>query len=185
MMPVIDGVMLAVSNSLAASIVAKVTVTTALGLIAASLARGNRAAVRHALLAAMFGAVLLLPIVSVVMPPLHFGVPVRMESQTALLQLGTGVDAKPSITTAGAGTRLTPVTPQVSKLSLSNLLLAGWAVGAALFLLPVVIGLWQFVCCAEPACPGDADSRSSKRSLSMLALIGASKYCSTKGCRDR
>jgi uncharacterized protein (TIGR03435 family) len=143
MMPVIDGVMLAVSSSLAASIVAKVTVTMALGLIAAWLARGNRAAVRHALLAAMFGTVLLLPIVSVVMPPLHVGVPVKVQSQTALLQLGTGVDAKPSITTAGAASRVTPVTPQVSKLSLSNLLLAGWAVGAAFFLLPVVIGLWQ------------------------------------------
>lgn len=143
MMPVIDGVMLAVSSSLAASIVVKVTVIATLGLIAAWLARGNRAAVRHALLAAMFGAMLLLPIVSVVMPPLHVGVPVRVQSQTALLQLGTGVDAKPSITTAGIGSHVTPATPQASKLSLSNLLLTGWAVGAALFLLPVVIGLWQ------------------------------------------
>jgi len=143
MMPVIDGVMLAVSSSLAASIVAKVTVTMALGLIAAWLARGNRAAVRHALLAAMFGVMLLLPIVSAVMPPLHVGVPVSVQSQTILLQPGTDVDAKPSITTAGVGSQVTPVTAQVSKLSLSNLLLAGWAVGAAFFLLPVVIGLWQ------------------------------------------
>ena len=51
MTPAIKGVMLAISSSLAASIVAKVTVITALGLAAAWLARGNRAAVRHALLA--------------------------------------------------------------------------------------------------------------------------------------
>ena len=143
MMPIIDGVMLAISSSLAASIVAKVTVTMALGLSAAWLARGNRAAVRHALLAAMFGAMLLLPIVSVVMPPLHVGVPAGVQSQTTLLQFGPGADAKPSITMAGVGSHLTPVTPQVSKLLLSNLLLTGWAVGTALFLLPVVIGLWQ------------------------------------------
>ena len=108
MMPVIDGVMLAISSSLAASIVAKVTVTMALGLIAAWLARGNRAAVRHALLAAMFGVMLLLPIVSIVMPPLHVGLPVRVQSQTALLQLGTGVDAKPSIMTAGNDSHVIP-----------------------------------------------------------------------------
>jgi uncharacterized protein (TIGR03435 family) len=55
MMPVINEMMLAARSSLAASIMAKVTVTTELGLVAAWRARGNRAAVRHALLAAMFG----------------------------------------------------------------------------------------------------------------------------------
>jgi uncharacterized protein (TIGR03435 family) len=143
MMPTINGVMLAISNSLAASVVAKVTVTTSLGLIAAWLARSNRAAVRHALLAAMFGVMLLLPIASFVMPPLHVGVPVRVESRAALPALLTGVDANPSVTMAGAGPRVAPVTPQTSSLSPFNMLLAGWATGAALFLLPVVIGLWQ------------------------------------------
>jgi uncharacterized protein (TIGR03435 family) len=139
----VDGVMLAISSSLAASIVAKVTITTALGLAAAWLARGNRAAVRHALLAATFGVMLLLPIVSVVMPPLHVGVPVRVESRDALLPLVMGVNADPSIPTTGAGSRVAPPAPQVLKLSLSNLLLVGWAAGVALFLLPVVVGLWQ------------------------------------------
>jgi hypothetical protein len=62
MKPAINGLMLAVSSSPAASIVAKVTVTTALGLIGAWLARRSRAAVRHALLAAAFGVLLVLPI---------------------------------------------------------------------------------------------------------------------------
>ena len=135
--------MLAIGSSLAASIVAKVTVTTALGLAAAWLARGNRAAVRHALLAATFGVMLLLPIVSVVMPPLHVGVPVQVESRAASLPLAMDVNADRSAPTAGAGSRAAPAAPQVSKLSLSNLLLAGWAAGAALFLLPVLLGLWQ------------------------------------------
>jgi hypothetical protein len=59
MLPVINGVTLTVGSSLAASIVAKVTGATALGLIATWLARANRAAVRHALVAAMFGVMLL------------------------------------------------------------------------------------------------------------------------------
>jgi uncharacterized protein (TIGR03435 family) len=143
MMPAINEGMLAIGSSLAAAIVIKVTVTTALGLIAVWLARGNRAAVRHALLAATFGVTLLLPIVSVVMPPLHVDVPVRVERRAALLPLVMGVNTDGSAPTAGAGSRVAPVAPQESKLSLSNLLLAGWAAGAALFLLPVVIGLWQ------------------------------------------
>jgi uncharacterized protein (TIGR03435 family) len=143
MMPVIDGEILAIGSSLAASIVAKVSVIMALGLIAAWLARGNRAAMRHALLAAMFSAMLLLPTISLVMPPLHIGLPVRVTSQTALPEFGTGVHSKLSVATSGDCSRVTTVIPQVSKFSLSNLLLVGWAVGAALFLLPVVIGLWQ------------------------------------------
>jgi uncharacterized protein (TIGR03435 family) len=141
MTPTINGVMLTISSSLAASIVAKVTVTTALGLIAAWLVRSNRAAVRHALLAAMFGVMLLLPIASFLMPPLHVGVPVQ--SQAALPMLVTGVNAARTVPTAEAGARVLPLTTHASKFSLSDLLLAGWAAGAALFLLPVVIGLWQ------------------------------------------
>jgi uncharacterized protein (TIGR03435 family) len=143
MTPAIKGILLAISGSLAASIVAKVTITTALGLAAAWLARGNRAAVRHALLAVTFGVTLLLPIVSIVMPPLTVGVPVQVESRAASLPLAIDVNADRSAPTAGAGSRAAPAAPQVLKLSLSNLLLAGWASGVALFLLPVLLGLWQ------------------------------------------
>ena len=143
MMPVFNAVILAVSSSLAASIVAKVTVTMALGLLAVWLARGGCAAVRHALLAAMFGVMLLLPIAAVFLPPLQVGVPVRAESRAERFPLVTNVAANPSVTAARAGTRVPPVARQVSKLSLSNLLLAVWVAGAALFLFPVMAGLWQ------------------------------------------
>ena len=166
MMPAINGAMLAIGSSLAASIVAKVTVTTALGLAAAWLARGNRAAVRHALLAATFGVMLLLPIVSAVMPPLHVAVPVQVESRAALLPLAMDVNADPSVPAAGAGSRVTPAAPQVSKLSLSNLLLAGWAAGAALFLLPVLLGLWQIRWLRRSGLPW----RSGQAAVDTLAL---------------
>jgi bla regulator protein blaR1 len=143
MMPVFNGVMIAVSSSLAASIVAKATVTMALGLIAVWLARGGCAAVRHVLLAAVFGVMLLLPIAAVVMPPLHVAVPVVAESRAERFPLVMNIAANPDVRTAGAGTRVAPAARHVSKLSLSNLLLAAWAAGAALFLLPVMIGLLQ------------------------------------------
>src|ERR1051326_5106399 len=55
---------------LPASIAAKVTVTLALGLLAARLARGRRAAVRHALLATSLAMLLAIPIVATFAPRL-------------------------------------------------------------------------------------------------------------------
>ena len=84
MMSVLNAVMLAVSSSLAASIAVKATVTTALALLGVWLARRSRAAVRHTLLAAAFGVLLLLPIVSVVAPPVRIAVtPVEIRASSA------------------------------------------------------------------------------------------------------
>jgi beta-lactamase regulating signal transducer with metallopeptidase domain len=143
MMPMLREIMVAVSNSLAASVVAKVTAVTALGLISAWFARGNRAAVRHALLAATFGVMLLLPIAAVLMPPLHVGVPVEVESRAPMLPPVIGVDTTASLTKVGAGARVTAGAARGLNLSLQNLLFVGWVAGVALFLLPVVAGLWQ------------------------------------------
>jgi hypothetical protein len=66
MMPLIANAVVAAGNSLAASIVAKVTVTAALSLFGARLARRNRAAARHVLLAAGFAVLLVLPIASLI-----------------------------------------------------------------------------------------------------------------------
>jgi hypothetical protein len=65
MTPVVDDVALAVGGSLAASIIAKVTATMALTLVAVRLARKSRAAVRHVLLAATFVVLMALPIASI------------------------------------------------------------------------------------------------------------------------
>jgi bla regulator protein blaR1 len=141
MIRVINEVTLAISGSLAALIVAKATVATSLGLIAAWLAGGSRAAVRHALLAAAFGVTLVLPIVSLVAPSVRIAVPV-FESRAVLPLSSTG-DAPPSVPPTYADRPVTPASSQMSRLSLSVILLAGWMSGVALFLLPVVIGLWQ------------------------------------------
>ena len=82
MMPVLNGVMVAVSSSLAASIVAKATVTTALALIAVRLARRSCAALRHALLAAAFAVLLALPVASIVAPKAPNIIPTRAGNAT-------------------------------------------------------------------------------------------------------
>jgi TonB family protein len=166
MMPLIhNGVMngmLAVSSSLAASIVAKVTITTALGLIGAWLARRSRAAVRHALLAAAFGVLLLLPAAAIVAPPLRVAV---------------SAAAQERVTFAGVTEAIPPVVPEHAsvgvtfvsrpwKLSTSALLLTGWIAGMALFLLPVVMGLRQVRSLRRSALPW----RHGQLAIDRLAL---------------
>jgi uncharacterized protein (TIGR03435 family) len=144
MIPAINQVMLAISSSLTASIVVKVTLITALALFATWLARGSRAAVRHALLAAMFGVILLLPLASVVVPPVHLGVPVTIENRApALPPRASGVDQIPPVVAADHPDDSVISVPQSSTISLSNLLLLAWIAGGAIFMLPLVIGSWQ------------------------------------------
>lgn len=141
MMPVIRAAMLAVSSSPAASIVAKATVAAALGLLAAGLARRNRAAVRHALLAATFGVLLALPAASLVAPPVRIAVADAAPKRIAPA-FPRAAGAIPAAS-ARAGNGGAPAVPRSSPLSLTDLLLAGWIAGTALFLLPVLLGLWQ------------------------------------------
>ena len=119
MVPAVNEVMLVIGSSLVASVVIKVTITMALGFVAVWLGRGNRAAVRHAVLAAIFGVILLLPIASIVVPPLHVGVPVGVESRAALPFLVSARDAEPSATSAETSQRALLVEPRALKLSFS------------------------------------------------------------------
>jgi TonB family protein len=142
MMPAIDRIMLAAGGSLAASVITKATLTTVLALIGARLAHRSRAAMRHALLAAAFGALLALPVASVLSPPVDIAV--RIATQAPV--------ARPSAPSSGAvSSRLSSDAVVAaassnswrSALSMSNLLLAGWIVGFALSLLPMAAGVRQ------------------------------------------
>jgi len=158
-MLVINAALLALTSSLAASIVLKVTVTLALGLIAAKLARRSRAAIRHTLLAAVFGVLLVLPIASMVAPAIRILVPAPSAAEnrariipvfaaateaTAPAASAHASDSVASVVTSIV-TPAAPSTglPQSPRLSTSALLLAIWIAGTALFLLPMAIGLWQ------------------------------------------
>ena len=139
MMPALNGIMLAVSSSLAASIVAKVTVTTALALSGARMARRSRAAVRHALIAAAFGVLLALPVASLLIPPVRIVAPATPQERIVPAAGNAGAIST-AATAASAG--VVPVDPRPG-LSLSALLLSAWIAGMTLFLLPVAIGVWQ------------------------------------------
>ena len=129
------------------SIVAKVTVIVAAGLLAAWLARGARASIRHALLAAMFVAVLLLPLAAILMPSVRVAVPVNAK-QTTVLPPVVVLDAIPSISSDPIAVR-----PRQPRISLSDLLPMAWVAGLALVLLRAAVGLWQIRSLRRSALP--------------------------------
>jgi bla regulator protein BlaR1 len=121
----------------------KVTVTTALALIAVRLARRSRAAVRHVLLAASFGVLVLLPIASIVAPSVRVSVPTAVQEAIAPLDFAPGGGGVPFSQPVDAPPVVTPMMPKASWPSLSAVLLAVWIAGTTVCLLPVAAGLWQ------------------------------------------
>lgn len=141
MISAINDVILAASNSLAASIVAKSTVSTALALIGVRMARRSCAAMRHALLTTAFGVLLVMPVASVVAPPVRIFVPLAARAPALPHSFAGAIGANTA--TAPPSVGVTAAMPRSPRLSLSDLLLAGWIAGMAFFLAPVVMGLWQ------------------------------------------
>lgn len=139
MMPALTGLLLAISDSLIASIVVKVTVTVGLALIGTWLASRGRAAVRHSLLIAAFGVLLLLPIASIVAPPVRVAVTNRAVASQDLLA-GDAAVAPPAATERTDRAR--EVSPSFA-ISLYLLVMPLWVVGGALSLLPMGMGWWR------------------------------------------
>jgi uncharacterized protein (TIGR03435 family) len=129
--------------AIAASILAKVTVILALALIATWLARRSRAASRHVVLVAAFAVLLILPIASVVSPSISVPVPIAMPEETASPSVEPIVDADSPETSPVAPVAFAPPVPQRTWPSLPALVAAVWALGATLFLIPVIAGLAQ------------------------------------------
>jgi uncharacterized protein (TIGR03435 family) len=135
--------MLVIDGSLALSTIVKVTITTASALICTRLARRSRAAVRHVVLGAGFAVLLVLPIASIVVPPVHIAVPTEERDNNLPSVFEPAIDV-PVTEPFNEIVAVTPATTSLlSKLSLSALFVAGWIGGLVVSLLPVVIGLWQ------------------------------------------
>ena len=143
MKPAIYDILLAVSASAPLAMIVKATLALALGLTAAALARGGRAAARHAILAGTFAAIAALPLVSLIAPPLRIAV-----SQAPIVSSTATPHGPIVIFPAGNA----PIAP-APRYSTADLLLAAWAAVAAIFLAPVAIGLWQIAKLRRNAVP--------------------------------
>jgi uncharacterized protein (TIGR03435 family) len=136
-------VVVALSDSLAASILAKVTVTTALALMAVRLTRRSRAAVRHVVLAAAFGVLLVLPVAAIVAPAIRVEVPIAARGEIAPPMVEPARDAGSPAAPAVARADERRAAPQSEDVALSTLMFAAWTIGTTVFLLPMGLGLWQ------------------------------------------
>jgi bla regulator protein blaR1 len=142
MMP--DGVargLLAVSDSIELSIIAKATVVLGLALLAVRSFRRTRASVRHVVLASAFGVLVVLPAVVRVLPPVAVPVPVTAESDPIPRRLFVVDDAA-----APHLLRVLDVTPAPGRIPpawMAMSLRSAWIAIAALFLVPVAIVLWR------------------------------------------
>ena len=67
------------------AIIVKITITMVLALIGTRLMRRSRAALRHALLAAAFAVLLVLPIATVAVPPVPIAIPMVVQHRAAPL----------------------------------------------------------------------------------------------------
>ncbi len=142
MIRIFSEVAVTLSASPAISLVAKGTVVMLVGLISAWFARRSRAAVRHALLASTFSVLLALPIVSVLATPVPIAVPVA-KGDSNIWPLFDNISVPSSGESADGRVSAAPAKPGWSLLPPSTILLYGWFIGAALFMLPIVRGLLQ------------------------------------------
>jgi hypothetical protein len=137
----ISEAVLFLSRWLAVSILFKATVMLALGLTFAWLAGRSRAALRHIVLAATFGTLVILPLIVASGHALVVEVPIaaRTEPAAAVTTTPASPNATPA-TLSNAG----PLGAEVELSSVSWPTAASfiWIAGALTFLLPLAINLW-------------------------------------------
>ncbi len=139
----IDGIMLLLSSSLAASIAAKATLIATLGLMGAWLTRHSRAAVRRAVLSASFAVLLALPIASILITPVRIALPASTREWAPPSFFPEPVNISQTTASAGRSVAGATATSEWKGLSLSAVLFAVWLAGAAFFLLRIIVGLQQ------------------------------------------
>jgi bla regulator protein blaR1 len=143
MTPSVREFVLAIGSSLPASVVAKATVIAAFGLMGARLARRSRAAVRHVLLAATFIVLLLLPVASLIIPPVRVAVPTVRESRVVSSAPAVGGEEILPFTAPDAHPAKTSAASRSSGFLLFELVFMGWLAGATLILIPMFASLWK------------------------------------------
>jgi beta-lactamase regulating signal transducer with metallopeptidase domain len=125
-------------------IVVKATILVAIAQAGTRALRAARASVRHAVLASLFGVLLLLPIAAALAPPVPIAIgssqmadaapgPFLKESESPIqYRPGARTDAPAVLHGGGA-----------SAAFIERLTIAIWATGAVLFLVPIITGLRQ------------------------------------------
>jgi len=156
----VNGVLVAISHSPIVSLLVKVTVTTALSLTIARLARHSRAALRHLVLLAGFGILLVLPAASIAIPPVSVAVSTaRQEPPASARDIVSDDSGSAPGQARGPGNRA-PARSRPETVSAPSLLAIAWALGTSICLLPVVLGLAEIRRLRRSAAPWTMSKRS-------------------------
>lgn len=134
---------LLVSSSPVASVVVKATLFAAVALVGARIARRSSAATRHVLLAAAFVVLLALPVASIIAPAIR--VPMIVSAKEASAPSVAEIVTNATAPMLGPGQASTPEANGLAPraVPLSTLVALAWAGGVAVFIVPVVVGIWQ------------------------------------------
>lgn len=132
---------LALSSQLELSILIKATVMLVLGLTAARLAGRARASVRHLLLAAMFAALLALPLIVVTVPEVTIEVPVPHAGDPIAASRAVPPSDALVRPTTGSLDRRTLESSYRSAPSLLTVVRAAWIAGAMLLFVSLAVDL--------------------------------------------
>ena len=164
------------SSAFVVSTLVGVTVATALGLVAATLARKRRAASRHVLLMAALGVSLFLPVFAAVMPPVRIAVPITSAVEpigSAPAEVGA---SEMNVATTIAEPQGPPQeSPRFSWPSMSTVALGLWLAGAFLVVAPVWAGLRQMRWLRRTALPwrrGQSIADDRARAVSIRRRVG-------------
>jgi uncharacterized protein (TIGR03435 family) len=177
-MPALTDLALAVGGSLELSILVKVTLVAALGLIGVAGGRRARASRRYLMLAAMFAAILALPLAIALAPPVGIAMPATMPVPATLSAGESTVDAGRASDTTVPQPLVGPGTDGGSSgiraLGPASLIRLAWLTGVALFLLPVLVMVWQVRALRRTGLPwlaGDAVAESLARAAGISRRV--------------
>jgi beta-lactamase regulating signal transducer with metallopeptidase domain/biopolymer transport protein ExbD len=156
MIPTPTDAALALSRSMELSLLAKATAMLLIGLTAATLARRTRASVRHLLLTATFGTLLVTPIIGVAGPETAIAIPIATVPTPVAAPVAESVGAV-SLPASAVAPAPTPGTLQIPWRVLARLI---WLAGLSLFLVPVVTMLLRLRALRRTSLPWPELTRS-------------------------
>ena len=132
-------------TSFAVLAIVKATLVSGVALLLSRLCRRARASIRHLLFALAFTALVAIPTAGLMLPALEVTVP-AMGTATALRthDMASAVPSSGAADSSGTNTpSLSRFTVPTGSATIAQVVTAVWLSGVVLFLMPVVVGLWQ------------------------------------------
>ena len=130
---------LVISSSWGVALIVKATLTLIVALTVARLCVRSRAALRHLVFAVAFGALLVIPLVSALVPVTIVELPVPRSAPPSIV----GPTLAARIPHAHGGAMTIPGAEKFSALSIGQVLAGVWLIGMVVFSVPIAFGLLQ------------------------------------------